>query len=499
MGQRILAAVPKLYAQALSVRPWAPRGGNSDPARAQPVLPAPAELGNEVTFELALLDRMPVGLGIYDANGWLVHGNPCFDRLIGSRRLPARSEPGTRWTGYRADGGMLPTRDFPCERAMRGETVSPGIDLLYDKGDGESRWLNVSAAPILDPVNETIVGLVLLYFDTHERVQANSFAAEAARRFEQFAEQSSTAIWIADVTGERFSYRNPRHLALAGGTLSEIGGIGEWLERIDEGDRAEVRGRYALVQSGRTERLHYRIHGLIGGSHQIDETCFPIFNDAGQIVSIGGLATEAADDRGTILYLVGNVSSAGSPLHGLAQARSGRAKSFASLEQLIDVAEFLAPGCVVIDLAESPDVAGGLERALAAIAGAMPVVVLGRADTSVATAVEAMRLGAANYLMPPLSAEALAEAIRQASLSHAASAAPASARVVPVEDDRLARLSTREREVLAGLAGGGTNKSIARDLAISPRTVELYRARLMERMNAGSLAELLRKARDIGG
>jgi FixJ family two-component response regulator/PAS domain-containing protein len=500
MGQRVLVAIPELYAQALNVRPWTSQGDGSV-ANERLILPAPPELGEDVTFELALLDRMPVGLGIYDGSGRLVHANSCFEQMVTGEQLPSRATPVGRWTGYLADGRTLPMCDFPCERAMRGETVSPGTDLRHDKGDGDSRWLNVSAAPILDPASKSIVGLVLLFMDTHDRVQASSFAAEAARRFEQFAEQSSMAIWIADAGNDCFSYRNPRHLALADGTLHTSGGLDDWLGRIDETDRAEASRCYALVRSGRTERLRYRIRRPCdGGVHQIEETCFPIFDDAGNVVSIGGLATETGAETAAILYLVGDVSRPTSPLHALAGARGQRTKAFASLAQLIDVASFLSPGCVIIDLAsldEDEVASGGLDRALAEVSGAMPVVVLGLPNTAVATAVEAMRHGAADYLLSPIAEAVLAKAVRQASV-RLVGPLVAAVPTLPPEDSRIARLSTREREVLAGLVGGGTNKSIARDLAISPRTVELYRARLMERMNVGSLAELLRVAHDLG-
>ena len=62
----------------------------------------------------------------------------------------------------------------------------------------------------------------------------------------------------------------------------------------------------------------------------------------------------------------------------------------------------------------------------------------------------------------------------------------------------LAALSNRERDVLAGLVAGRANKQIAYDLGISPRTVEIYRANLMNKMQAGSLSDLVRMALIVG-
>ena len=71
-------------------------------------------------------------------------------------------------------------------------------------------------------------------------------------------------------------------------------------------------------------------------------------------------------------------------------------------------------------------------------------------------------------------------------------------RSTEVTSARIAQLSTREREVLEGLLGGGTNKIIAKRMGISPRTVEIHRARLMERLGAKTLSELVAMATAAG-
>ena len=103
-----------------------------------------------------------------------------------------------------------------------------------------------------------------------------------------------------------------------------------------------------------------------------------------------------------------------------------------------------------------------------------------------------MRAGATDYLVPPFADGEMTEALLRALARLPKSAADPKGGNEGLA--RLANLSRRESEVLAGLRGGGTNKSIGRDLGISPRTVELHRAHLMERMNVRSLAELLQVA-----
>jgi len=122
-------------------------------------------------------------------------------------------------------------------------------------------------------------------------------------------------------------------------------------------------------------------------------------------------------------------------------------------------------------------------------------VVIGPDDGDVATAVGAMKAGAADYLQPPFSDEALRDA-----LASVRTDAPASRDIEPGVEAaaRVARLTPREREVLDGLVEGGSNKAIALHLGISPRTVELHRGQIMAKTNAGSLAELLQLALTAG-
>jgi two-component system response regulator FixJ len=110
--------------------------------------------------------------------------------------------------------------------------------------------------------------------------------------------------------------------------------------------------------------------------------------------------------------------------------------------------------------------------------------------------VEAMKLGAFDFFEKPFDDEAIVSAARLA-LDRSKQTERASADRAELEN-RLASLSTREREVLDGLIAGHANKVIASDLAISPRTVEIYRANVMTKMQANSLSELVRMAITAG-
>jgi len=150
-----------------------------------------------------------------------------------------------------------------------------------------------------------------------------------------------------------------------------------------------------------------------------------------------------------------------------------------------------ADGCIVTDV-RMPEIDGiELQRRLHALGNVMPVVVMtGHGD--VALAVEAMKAGAVDFIEKPFDDEVLLAAIR-AALAQRSSARERDAHVVAVRA-RLQALSERERQVLEGLVAGKPNKIIAHELGISARTVEIYRANVMTKMQADSLSALVRMA-----
>jgi two-component system response regulator FixJ len=107
-----------------------------------------------------------------------------------------------------------------------------------------------------------------------------------------------------------------------------------------------------------------------------------------------------------------------------------------------------------------------------------------------------MKAGAVDFIEKPFASEAILDSLDMALARLAAPNAPDPAAVAAAT--KLALLSPREREVLEGLLAGLPNKTIAYDLAISPRTVEIHRARVMDKMGARSLSELIRLALAAG-
>lgn len=154
-----------------------------------------------------------------------------------------------------------------------------------------------------------------------------------------------------------------------------------------------------------------------------------------------------------------------------------------------------AAGCVVIDV-RMPGMGGlELQEELARRGRRIPVIVMtGHAD--VPLAVKAMKAGAVDFVEKPFEEQAMLTAIRRAfSLGLETARAEAEGNEI---GGRLAHLTPREREVLEALVAGKPNKIIAYELSISPRTVEIHRARVMEKMEARTLSDLVRMALSVG-
>ena len=148
-------------------------------------------------------------------------------------------------------------------------------------------------------------------------------------------------------------------------------------------------------------------------------------------------------------------------------------------------------GCIITDV-RMPEISGiDLLRRMKELKVGMPVIVItGHGDVQLA--VEAMKIGAVDFIEKPFDDDVLLAAIKSALDRWDKSAKHDAEQTQLLE--KLASLSSREREVLEGLVAGKPNKIIAFDLGISPRTVEIYRANVMTKMNAASLSELVRMA-----
>jgi len=168
---------------------------------------------------------------------------------------------------------------------------------------------------------------------------------------------------------------------------------------------------------------------------------------------------------------------------------------FESAQHFLDALPDVGFGCIVSDV-RMPGIDGiEMLKRLKANRSPFPVLIMtGHGD--VPLAVEAMKLGAVDFLEKPFEDDRLIGMIDIA-LKQAEYGARSEAAVLDIAA-RIESLSPRERQVMEGLVAGLSNKMIAREYDISPRTIEVYRANVMTKMQAGSLSELVRLAMRVG-
>jgi two-component system response regulator FixJ len=195
------------------------------------------------------------------------------------------------------------------------------------------------------------------------------------------------------------------------------------------------------------------------------------------------------------VYVIDDDAAMRDSLNFLLDAADFDVTLFENAMKFLDVLPGLAIGCVVSDV-RMPGIDGiELLKRMKALNSKFPIVIItGHGD--VPLAVEAMKLGAVDFLEKPFEDDRLIAMIDAAIRGNE----PAVKGEAVTRDlaARIASLSPRERQVMDGLIAGLSNKLIARDYDISPRTIEVYRANVMTKMQANSLSELVRLAMRAG-
>jgi two-component system response regulator FixJ len=205
---------------------------------------------------------------------------------------------------------------------------------------------------------------------------------------------------------------------------------------------------------------------------------------------------EATAPLRQIVHIVDDDRSVCDSVAFLLEAAGMAVATYETATDFLDRAALDQPGCIVTDI-RMPGIGGlDLQKVLSARGVVLPMIIMtGHGD--VAMAVQALKAGAVDFIEKPFSRETLIAAV-QAALDRNRHDL-ATERAVAEAEERIASLTPREREVLEGLLAGYPNKTIAYNLGISARTVEVHRARVMEKTRSKSLSDLVRLALVVVG
>jgi two-component system response regulator FixJ len=190
------------------------------------------------------------------------------------------------------------------------------------------------------------------------------------------------------------------------------------------------------------------------------------------------------------IYVVDDDADVRDGLQALLAVKGFAVETFGSAEDFLGRLDNVATGCALVDV-RMPGMSGlELQRELKKKKPALPVVIItGHGD--VPMAVSALKAGAVDFIEKPFDTDALLAAIDEA-VMRAAAARPSPDQEIVIA--RIGRLTPRERQVMDLVVAGQPNKVIADRLQIAVRTVEIHRARVMDKMEARSLSDLVRMA-----
>jgi two-component system response regulator FixJ len=205
--------------------------------------------------------------------------------------------------------------------------------------------------------------------------------------------------------------------------------------------------------------------------------------------------TESSATAPPRVFIVDDDDAMRAALHRLFKSSGFEVTTFASAQALLDAGDLPYPGVLLLDVL-MPGMTGLELQEILVARGAAPPIVFLTASHSVPMAVAAMQRGAVDFVEKPFENDDLVARVRAAF-----------GRVAPPEDHarradyerKVATLTPREREVMTLVVTGKTNKEIARELHVSPRTIEVHRFRVMDKMEAPSLAALVGMVLAHGG
>ena len=438
-----------------------------------------------------------VGLGVY---AW----DPVTGALDWDERLRAMwgLPPGLAVDMQVFEAGIHPDDRPRVHDAIAG-CLDPSGDGRYNieyrvigREDGVTRHIATSGRTLFEDTAAVDFIGAAIDVTAQRRTEAAIRASEVL--FRSFAEHSSSLIWISDPASGTIIYRSAAFERIWGVPRDDAPTpLADWMDVVHLDDRQHVERALASVRAGEVAQYEYRIVRPADGTIRwLRDISFPIRDEYGAVTRIGGIAEDLTVDDVRQVYLVSSKAAEARRLAALVRSVGSRVRIFDNASVFLDIAPVLAPGCVLVDLRGSRLHNLTIPRELKARSIAIPTIVVDEPAADVMSAVTAMKAGAIDYLqvtddesLRNRLANALAECLGAATRPTSRNEKAAS---------RVARLTSREREVLIHLVDGGTNKSIGRKLGISPRTVELHRAQVMHRLDANSLTELLQIALAAG-
>jgi PAS domain S-box-containing protein len=249
----------------------------------------------------AAFESVPVGLAVIDPSGEVVIANPEYLRFLPARLIPSRdSERVGRWQAWDSEGRPLEPHHFPSARALLGETVVPGQEMLHTNDEGREIWTSVATAPTRDEQGR-VTGAVSVISDIDVAKRSVAALRDSEERLRQFGDASQDILWIRDATTLQWQYLTPAFETIYGLRRDEaLSGddYRNWQDLIVPEDRDHAVASIERVLDGERVTFEYRIRRPVDGQIRwLRNTDFPIKNKDGRVTLIGGIGHDFTDAK----------------------------------------------------------------------------------------------------------------------------------------------------------------------------------------------------------
>lgn len=233
----------------------------------------------------AVLEALPVGVGLHDTDGYLVLANAeMLQRYLPTRRMPSRdAERRARWRAWEHDGRAVAPSDLPGARALRGERVLPGLEMLYRQDDGREVWTRVAAVPVRDATG-AVTGVVAAITDIDALKRATEALGASEERYRLIVEGARDyAILTTDADGTITSW-SPGAAAVYGWPVEEAEGASVDMTFVDEDRAAGVPAAERAEARASGVALDVRWHRCHDGRRVfIEGVTRALWDDAGRL------------------------------------------------------------------------------------------------------------------------------------------------------------------------------------------------------------------------
>jgi FixJ family two-component response regulator len=348
----------------------------------------------------------------------------------------------------------------------------------------------VRSKQILD-ANGQIEGWYGSASDIHDWRVAADGLKEREDLLHRFYESDATLMWTGVVATREIEALNPDCRKAWGLPEDDSPCTWEnWLAFAHPDDRPQLSNLFDQAAGGDVAQVRFRSLSATGSMRRFHATGFSLPNGDDGRKRIGGLIVEVASNDDPRVYLVDSEPASQNAMFHALTRKGFRVRAFDDPSEFQKISGDLAPGCVVVVV--RADIEPSLKTAaILKTNRRLPWIAIGDFENRLHDVVQLMKFGAADILTSPAPEDVAAASHAALAVTFgkaAESRAPADAR------QKITQLSQRERQVFDGLVAGGTNKTIAKDLDLSPRTVETHRAHLMDRLGVNTLAELVKLA-----